>query len=355
MNLRKLITATSIALLPLTAGAATLIVPVSGSASGANGSVWKTDLTLHNTAARAIAANLVYHDQSGATANASSTIPARGTVALTDVVRATFNRPDTLGAIEIDLADADAPHIAATSRVYNATGSGQFGQDVPAVNTSDAATSGDTVVLAGLTSATDFRMNVGMYAVSNTTIEWQLVHADGTVAAAKSMDFAAGLQQQFSAATLFNTTLQDNDVVHANVASGNAIVYGSLVNQATGDPSFVDGVRTREDSRITLLGVDRDQNGTVDIPASNDVMTRPVDAYTLGFPTYFRIVAQAEGNEPITYEIVSSTADARLIDNNGTVQMVASAALQGTTGSLVVKATTPDGQSGTFTIPVKFY
>jgi len=354
MNYKQLIAAAAIALAPLTAGAATLIVPVAGSANGANGSLWKSDLTLHNTSSRAIAATLVYHEQSGATDTASATIPARGTIALSDVVRSSFNRPDTLGAIEVQLADSDAAHVAINSRIYNALGSGQFGQDVPAINAADAANAGETVVLAGVTSATDFRLNVGLYALTNSTVVWQLVHADGTVAASKSIDYVAGIQQQYAAATLFNMDLQDNDVVQAAIAKGTAILYGSLVNQTTGDPSFIAGVRTREDSRITLAGVDRDQNGTVDIPASGDTLAKAVDATTYGFPTYFRVVATAEGNAPITYEIVSSTADARLIDNNGTIQVVASAALQGTTGNVVVRATTPDGQTATFTIPVKF-
>ena len=355
MNLRQLITAASIALVPLTAGAATLIVPVAGSAPGANGSVWKSDLTLHNTSAHAISATLVYHEQSGTTATATTTIPARGTVALADIVRTTFNAADTLGAIEIDLADTDAAHVAVGSRIYNALGSGQFGQDIPAVKTADAANAGDVVVLAGLTSAADFRLNVGLYTLTDTTVNWQLVRADGTLAASNSIDYAAGVQNQYSASTLFTAALQDNDVVQASIAKGTAIVYGSLINQSTGDPSFMPGVRTREESRITLLGVDRDQNGTIDMPATDNVVSQPVDAYTLGYPTYFRIVAQSEGDQPITYEIVSSTADARLVDNNGTVQMVASVALKGTTGTIVVRATTPDGQSGTFTIPVKFF
>ena len=354
MNIRRLITAASIALLPVASGAATLIVPVAGSANGANGSQWRTDITLHNTAARDIGAALTYVAQDGTTATAAATIPARGTVALTDIVRTSFNKPDTLGAIEVGLADTDAAHIAVNSRIYNAVGSGQFGQDVPAVNSTDVANGGDVVVLGGLTSANDFRLNVGLFTVSNATVAWQLVHADGTLAASKTIDYGAAAQQQYSAPALFNVDLRDNDVVQANLISGKAIVYGSLVNQTTGDPSFINGVRTREDSRITLLGIDRDTNGTIDIPATDNVLTKSVDVGTIGFPAFFRIVAQAEGNQPITFTIVSSTGDASLADSKGTVEMAPSAALQGTTGTLVVRATTPDGQSATFTIPVRF-
>ena len=52
MKLNKIIITASLALLPLTAGAATLIIPAAASTSGANGSDWKSELTLHNTSGR---------------------------------------------------------------------------------------------------------------------------------------------------------------------------------------------------------------------------------------------------------------------------------------------------------------
>ncbi len=355
MKLKQLITAAMISLLPLTAGAAMLIVPVAGSAPGANGSVWKSDITLHNTSSRAIVATLTYHDQNGAADTAAVSVPPRGTVALQDVVRTTLKRENTVGAIEINIADADANRVAITSRTFNALSTGEFGQDIPAIRSTEAAAVGDVAVIGGPISAIDFRFNAGVYALTAASIRWDLIHSDGTVAASQTLSYAAGVQNQYAVAALFNTDLKDNDVVHATVLSGTAIFYGSIVNQASGDPSFVPGVRTREESRINFLGIDRDQNGTVDIAAKDNVLSKPVDAYTIGFPTFFRIVTSAESGEKVTYEIVSPIGDARLIDDQGTVQMVASVALQGTTGELKVRATSADGQSVVLTIPVKFF
>ncbi|HSP16277.1 MAG TPA: hypothetical protein VLV78_16130 [Thermoanaerobaculia bacterium] len=355
MKMKHLMMAAAIALLPLAADAATLIVPVAGSAPGANGSVWKSDVTLHNTSGRAIVATLTYHDQNGAAETFAQTVPPRGTLALQDIVRSTFKRENTLGAIEINVADSDANRIAITSRTFNELATGEFGQDIPAIRSTDAATAGDVAVIEGPTSSVDFRFNVGLYTLTAANIRWDLVRSDGTVAATQTIAYAAGVQNQSSAAALFNTDLKDNDVVHAAVLSGTAIFYGSIVNQASGDPSFVPGVRTREESRINFLGIDRDQNGTVDVAAKDNVLSAPVDAYTIGFPTFFRIVTAAESGEKVTYEILSSTADARLVDDIGTVQLVASAALKGTTGDLTVRATAADGQSTVLTIPVKFF
>ncbi|HEV8661047.1 MAG TPA: hypothetical protein VGS96_20775 [Thermoanaerobaculia bacterium] len=356
MKFKNLITAVSIALLPLAASAATLIVPAAASTDGANGSRWQSELTLHNTANRAIVVTLVFHDQSGPAETATVTVPARNTVALTDVVHTKFNRDNSLGAIEINIADADANRIAVASHTSDVAGEGEFGQDIPAVKTTDAATAGDLAVITGPSSAADFRFNAGVYALENTTVRWDLVHADGTVAQTKALTYQGGTQNQYSVPALFGIeTLQDNDVLHAAVTSGSAIFYGSLINEKSGDPFFVPGIRTREESRINFAGIDRDENGSVDIAAHDNVLSAPVDSFTYGFPTYFRIVATADTGEKVTYQIVSSTADARLIDDNGTVQMVSSAALAGKTGELKVRATTPDGQSVILTIPVKFF
>ena len=298
---------------------------------------------------------LRFHDQAGAAESASVSLAARSTMAFKDIVRTEFHRESTVGAIEITVADADANRLAITSRTSNVLGDTQYGQDIPAVQLSDAAKTGDVAVIAGPTSALDFRFNAGLYTLADTTIRWELIRENGTVAASKIVDYAAGVQNQFGVSALLGAELNDNDVLYAVVVKGSAIFYGSIINQMSGDPSFVPGVRTREQARITLLGVDRDENGTIDIAAHDNVLDSAVDSYTLGFPTFFRIVTSSDNGDKVPYAIVSSTADARFVDDNGTVQIVASAALKGTTGELKVRATTADGQSTILTIPVKFF
>ena len=350
MKFKHLMIAASVALLPLTAGAATLIVPAAASLNGAFGSVWKSEMTFHNTGAHAIELTLVFHDQNGAAQSATVSVPARQTVSIDDVVRTRFNRESSLGAIEIKVADADLNRLSVTSRTSNVLANAEFGQDIPAILSTDAIGAGDVAVIAGPNSAANFRFNAGFYTLDATTVRWELIRADGTVAASQTIDYAAGVQNQYSVASLFNTTLQDNDVVYANVIKGRAIFYGSVINQESGDPSFVPGIHNRVQANINLLGVDRDENGTIDIAAHDNVLDRSVDVTTVGFPAFFRIVS----DQPVTYEIVSSTAFAQLVDNNGTVQLISNGTLAGTTGELKVRATTADGQSTIFTIPLRF-
>lgn len=350
MKFKHLMMAASVALLPLAAEAATLIVPAAASLNGAFGSVWKSEITLHSTATHAIEVTLVFHDQTGAAQTATVSVPARQTVAIDDVVRTKFNRQSSIGAIEIDVADADLNRLSVTSRTSNVLASAEFGQDIPAILSTDSVSAGDVAVIAGPNSAANDRFNAGLYTLDATTVRWDLVHADGTVAASQTLDYVAGVQNQYSVASLFNTALQDSDVVLANVLKGNAIFYGSVINQASGDPSFVPGIRNHLQASINLLGIDRDENGTIDIPAHDNVLDGTVDVTTVGFPAFFRIVS----DQPVTYEILFSTADARLVDNNGTVEMIPNGTLAKSTGVLKVRATTADGQSAVFTIPLKF-
>lgn len=356
MKLRNLIAAASIALLPLAAGATTLIVPVAGTGPGYNGSRWQSELTFHSTSALPIPVTLRFHDQSGAGESSNVVIQARTTGFSPDVVARKFNRTAATGAIEITVSDADASKLTITSRTSNVTDHGELGQDIPVINAADAAKAGDLVVVTGPFDPAAFRFNFGLYATTDTKVRWQLVRYDGAIGATTDVDYQAGQQMQYNngVATLFNSTAAVNDVVHASILSGSAIFYGSLIDQLSGDPNYVNSARTREDLRLNFAGVDRNGDGTVDIPDANrdGVLDGPVIGNTIGFPVYFRIVVNTFGSKPL-FEIISSTADARLVDDNGTVQMIASAGLKGTTGEMKVRVTI-DGQASIITIPLKF-
>ena len=175
-----------------------------------------------------------------------------GSVTSADVVRNVFGLASGTGAIEIDVDDTAASHLAITSRTFNTSPTGVFGQDIPAVSAADAAGLGDLSVLAGPGFASDFRFNFGAYAVTDATISWQLVRSNGTVAAAKDVDYKAGTQFQYNngIVTLLGSTAADGDVIYATVTKGKAIVYGSSINNLSGDPTFVPGIRIRGDSHI---------------------------------------------------------------------------------------------------------
>src|SRR5438270_640815 len=340
------------ALLPLAASATTLVIPASGTGPGANDSHWQTELTLHNLSASAITATLTFHDILGSAGTSTVTVAPRATVAIADVVASRFGRAAATGAIEVAFDNAFARKLTVSSRTFNKSASGEFGQDIPAVDQTTIPDAGSIVVLAGPSSAVDSRFNFGVYADSASTIQWDLVRADGSIAASKEVSYAAGTQAQynFGVSTLFNAGSQDNDTVQATVTNGHAIPYGNVVNNLSGDPTYVPGIPARTDSRINFAGVAFGDSATVSVPDANHdgILDRAIDIQTGSWPINFRIVVNS--TTPATFELLNAPPQLRFYDANGGLTWWPDAASSGTTLNLKVRVTA-DGATEIITIP----
>lgn len=354
-KLRNILTVAAMALLPVAAGAATLIVPGAGTGPGANNSQWQSSLTLHSAAPRPVAVSVVFHTGKNIVGPLELTLAARETVTIADIVKNKFGLAAGTGALVITVDDRNLRHLAVNSRTSNVAPTGEFGQDVPAVKPSEAASAGEIAAITGPSSVATSRFNFGLYAVTATTLKWELVRADGTIAGTADASFAAGehVQHNNGVASIFGLEAKDNDTVHARVIGGSAIFFGSVIN-ATGDPTFVEGVRTRDDILI-VFGVDDDENGTIDFTdADGDGrLDHEIELFTGAFPNYFRIVATGEFGEAVTLALVSATSDAQLIDGNGTLRTTPFDGLKGQTGEIVIQATVR-GSSSLLTIPVRY-
>lgn len=356
MKFRNVIVAAAVAALPFAAQAATLIVPAAGTGPGANASQWQSELTLHSAAPRAIDVSLSFHQGTNVLGPVPFVLAPRTTDSIDDVVHTKFGLASGSGALVIEMTDRDAKSVAVTSRTFNVSPTGEFGQDIPSVDSNAALRAGDIASIPGPAAIAGNRFNFGIYATEAATIEWQVVRADGTLGALKTVTYAAGTHAQYNSGieTLIGSTPQDNDTVHARVISGRAIFYGSTIN-ATGDPTFVPGIRTREDILILLTGVDLDENGTVDV-RDNDgdgVLDAPVEILRTVFGNYFKVVARGEFGEDVTFEIVSAPARTQLLDANGTLLVVAGAETTAATGEIVLRVNS-EGFSQLITIPVVF-
>jgi hypothetical protein len=352
MNIKRILTATVAALLPLAASATTLIVPASGTGPGANDSHWQTELTLHNTSASAVSATLIFHDAIGAAGTSTVSVAPRATVAIADVIANNFGRQSATGAIEITFDSAFAQKLSVASRTFNKSSAGEFGQDIPAVDAASAPAVGNTIVLSGPSSATATRFNFGVYAVTAATVQWELIRADGSIAASKAVSYAAGSQNQYNygVSTLFNASSQDNDTVHAVVTSGRALAYGSSVNNASGDPTYVPGVLVRPDLRINFLGVSYGDTGKIDIADANHdgVLDHAIEVPTGKFPVGFRVVVASTNGA--TFELINPPSDVSFFDAHGGIIWAASATASGTSTNLTLRVTA-DGSTEIITIP----
>lgn len=333
------------------------VIPASGSVAGALGSRWQTEVTLHNVGDQPMDLAFSFHDGTGLVKSFDMTLNARTTVSIGDIVATKFGLTGTTGAIAIDVKnDALVERLAVTSRTFNKplTG-GEFGQDIPAIEPSEALTRGDSGILTAPSEAANVRFNFGIYAFENSTIEWKLVRADGTVAKAVTMTHTAATQVQYTngAVSFFESTAKNNDVVQADVLSGRVVIFGSAINNASGDPTFVPQSRTREAAPIEILGLDMDEDGTVDIQAHDGILDERISLQTSLFPNYFRVAASSSTGKVVTYTLVDPSRDVSLIDANGTIQWSPGADVRGGTGSLTVRVS--DGFHSTdLIIPVKF-
>lgn len=362
MQLRKLITnlatAATIAALPIAAGAATYIIPAAGTGPGANNSHWQSEVTLHNLALRTLTVNVAYHDANGRTEAVAIDVPAQSTIAVADIVKTKFGRESATGGLSLEIADLDAKKLAIGSRTFNTSDAGEFGQDIPAALSTDAASPGDVDVLSGPSNVVNYRFNFGVFALSELRVQWQLVRADGSVAGTRTETYGANTQRQFNGGvqTLFGQAAQNNDTVRARVEAGRGIFYGSSVNQFTGDPTYVPGVRAREEVALTL-GIDVGADGRVDI-ADNDhdgVLDVNLDIRPSFFPTQFRVVATGRENVKPTFEILTTPAAVtRFTDDNGTVFFDPSSA-ESANGAEIRIRVTVGSDSAVLTIPLTYH
>jgi len=353
MNFKRILITIMATILPLAAGATTLVIPASGTGPGSNGSQWQTELTLHNTSASAITATLIFHDTTGAGGTATVDVAPRATVSVADVVATRFGRSSATGAIEVTFDSAFAQKLTVSSRTFNKSSSGEFGQDIPAVDATSVPDAGSIVVLSGPSSATDAHFNFGVYAVSAATVQWELLRADGTIAASKEVSYAAGSQIQYGngVETLFGKLPQDNDTVHVIVTNGRALAYGSVINNASGDPTYVPGVLARADLRINFEGVDFGDNGKISVPDANHdgVLDHSIDVQTGTWPIAFRVVV--DSTTPATFELLNAPSELRFFDARGGLTWSPNALSAGTTLNLKIRVTA-DGVTEIITIPV---
>lgn len=340
----------------VSAGEIDFLIPASGAVSAANESRWETEVTFFNAGSDPVALSLYYHDGTGRIASSDLTLAPRATTALVDIVRTRFGKSESTGAIAIDVKnDALIERLAITSRTANVSASGEYGQNIPAVQPMDSLIQGTSAAITGPSNASTVRLNFGLFAFEASTVKWSLVRADGTLVKQLERSYTPGSQIQYNrgVTTLFESTPQNSDTIRVDILAGRVIVFGSAVHNTTNDPSYVPAGRIKERSTLEFLGVDLDEDGTIDVLARNGVLTEPVILATSIYPNYFNIVALEPSGKTITYSLVNPSFDTNLINPN-TVQWSPGVNMKGKTGSLTVRAT--DGfQTADLIIPVIFY
>lgn len=230
------------------AGASETVFPVAGRVEGANGTFYRTDVSVVNRS-ETDAIVVFHYFPSGIDGNSHPSVTVTRTIAagsqemFVDIAHDLFGVTSGTGAIRLT---ADSP-IIATARIYNdqrAADGGTFGQTVSAYSSAQNLTSGTLSMLANQNAATGqgYRTNIGWFnASSNPVILVLEAHgANGAVLGTSTLAVAGLSQLQVPLNHLFpSLAALDNLYVTFNTTGGPLYVYASVVDNTTGDAMFI--------------------------------------------------------------------------------------------------------------------
>lgn len=222
-------------------GLATQMVTAAHS-NGENGTHWVSDIDLFNPSGTEATVRAAWlpsgHDNSHAP-ETTFTVPAGGSLALGDVVRNTFGASG-IGAIRL----RTGPNILIASRTYNDSPAGTFGQFIRGRPVTAAIGAGGQAVLAGLVRNADFRTDIGVANVSDSsaTVTIDLHGADGTLLASRPVTLPPWGSTQVT--RIFSkegiTTVDAAFAVVRNGSDTAAVqAYASVIDEDTGDPTYI--------------------------------------------------------------------------------------------------------------------
>jgi len=218
--------------------AAEVWVPIAAHNRGSSGTVWRTDLSIHNPCDVHAAVEIVAHADEGDFFQSYEVAP-RSQRVFTDVL-GQLTTIDTTASLEI----RSESELVVSSRTYNVTLEGTYGQSFDGVEVSTGLLPGDVVLLPQLQQSEAFRTNLGLLnmGTGNLGVTVRLFDGDGVEVGMFQTVVPPG--RALLDTESFRSRFGRNDVI-AGFAEVE-IVYGSggrpfasVVDQQTGDPSTV--------------------------------------------------------------------------------------------------------------------
>jgi len=224
-----------------------LWIPAAAHVSGYQGTRWRTDLELFNGAGSnaTITISLLQAD----TANTAPTsvkvsLPAGTSVRLEDILDEPFEYSGA-GALHLTTDQGDA---VVTSRTFNQTAHGTYGQYIPGVTGASAVTGSGTARLVQLHQSagdtTGSRTNIGVLNTTESSIDVSIaLHAStGDLLGTVPLSLAALEYRQVN--RIFRevtSSAVENGyaVLSTSTGGGSFIAYASVIDNASGDPIYI--------------------------------------------------------------------------------------------------------------------
>jgi hypothetical protein len=225
-----------------------LVVPAVAHTVGARGELFQSDLVVFNPLGVEVPAALVFTPTgSAAKQRVDIEVGPHEMVAFEDVVTTVFGLDDGVGALRIEFPSFRT--LKAVSRTYAVSGLGTYGQFVPALRFSDAASlgaGGAERVLPHLAKSADFRSNVGFVEVLGleAVLDLEMVDENGTVIARSTIHLPPLSHRQINDVfDFFQVEGRSNAAVRVELGShGRVFVYASVVDNQSSDPILVPGL-----------------------------------------------------------------------------------------------------------------
>ncbi len=221
------------------------VIPVAAHAPGANGTTWRTDVAIQNIQTVPINVDMeLIETGEGLTNNinpvgTTTTVPPGASVILPDVLNGFRGLASSTGAL---LVGADKA-FAITSRTYNQTANGTLGQTVSASGdvAANGSDDGSTLYIPGLVQNANFRTNLGVVMSAAASPMAVTVTVNGGT---RMFIVPAGVTEhvQFPVTSVSPSSFDASGaVVRITDGTGTVVAYGSVVDNRTGDASFISG------------------------------------------------------------------------------------------------------------------
>lgn len=236
----------------------TYVIPVVGHVTGANGTLWMSDVSIRNFSAQPLNVEMILIESGHDTSdnifplitddlNGSITVGPNSTVLLRDILGGYFGGANISGAL---ILGGDRP-FAVTSRAYSS--SSPLGQTVPATrdflaNSLENADNTAFAYIPGVIHNASTRTNVGFVAgaggATSMVVEVSVRNAAGGIVGTRSFFIPAGsfAHHQFNISSITQSTFDVGTVdVRITEGEGQVVPYASLIHNGTGEAAYIMG------------------------------------------------------------------------------------------------------------------
>jgi len=227
-------------------------------APGVNGTNFVSDVQIFNGGASTANVTAIF-TPSGAdgTTNFAAMkleIAPQQVVALNDVVTAVMQ---AAGTGQLDFS-GDVENLIVSSRTYNSTAAGTFGQSIPSISPDEAIGAGDLATITLLRRNIDFRSNIGFAEVAGRSGTARFTFLDSAGNTVGTADYPVVPFSHFQTALLMDAVRADVTMI----GNGRIAAYGSVVDNHSSDGMYIPAARALAAERVVPAVHSQGLNGT---------------------------------------------------------------------------------------------